>query len=99
MTTLHIHLQTGFRDDTVEVAVDGEPVYRGTDITTSLLEGIAEDFEVNVEDDTHQVTVTLPDRGISSSTTIEIGQDVYLGVSVEDGELLFRVSDDPFGYL
>lgn len=99
MTTLHIDLQTGFQNDVVEVHIDDEVVVRETDVTTSLLEGVAEDFEVEVEENTHRVTVSLPDRGLASSTTIQGEQVVYLGVSVEDGGLVFRHSDEPFGYL
>lgn len=98
MGTLHTDLQTGFQNDSVAIAVDGETVYEKDTVTTSLLEGMADSFEVTIESGTHQVNVQLPDRNMEASHSVDVKQDIYLGISVEEGKIVFRQSENPFGY-
>lgn len=98
MKTLHIDLQTGFQNDSVAIAVDGETVYEKDTVTTSLLEGMADSFETAVESETHRVDVRLPNRNIEGSRSVNMEQGIYLGISVEEGEVVFRQSEEPFGY-
>lgn len=99
MKTLHIDLQTGFEGDAVTITVDGDTVYEDPEVTTSLLTGFADSFELTVETGTHQVEVQLPDRAITGSTSVEMEQELYLGISVEGEQVVFRLSEEPFGYM
>lgn len=99
MTTLQIDLQTGFQDDPVEVTVDDEIVFQEDAVATSALIGVAEDVAVDVSEGTHRVEVRLPARDITASTEITVEGETYLGVSLEDNEVVFRVSEEEFGYM
>jgi len=99
MPTLHVHLQTGFDADTVEVYFDDETVYQETDVLTPPMLGIASEFEIETEAGKHSITVRVPNRGTNGTTTIQVARDTYLGVSLEDTELAFHVSSEPFEYM
>ncbi|WP_128476422.1 hypothetical protein [Halorussus pelagicus] len=99
MGTLHLALQVGFREDSVEVRVNGESVYAESDVTTSLLLGVADSIEYEIRDGSHEVVVELPDRQLTSEYEVKVTRDAYLGVSVERSQVVFRESDEPFGYL
>lgn len=99
MKTLHVDLQTGFEGDTVTVIVDGDTVYNDSEVNTSLMTGLAASFEVSVGAGTHQIEVRLPGRAITGSTSVEMDQELYLGISIENEEVVFRLSEEPFGYM
>jgi hypothetical protein len=43
--------------------------------------------------------VNVPGAGVQDSVRIDLPGSVYAGVSVVEGRLSFRISDQPFGYL
>lgn len=100
MPVLHIALQEGFLDDTVEVQVDGREVFRKGGVTTRLQLGKADSVETTAEGDSATVRVTLPEKDVSETILVpELSSTVYLAVSVENGKVVHRVSSEPFRYL
>lgn len=96
---LHIALQDGFDDEPVAVLVDGEEVYRREDVRTDYRIGLADSFEIPLPAAPVTVTVRLPARSLTDAITLDAGATTYVGVSCQDGTLLFRTSKQPFGYL
>ena len=99
MALLHIALQEGFFGDTVVVRVNGEEVFRKKDVKTRLQIGFADSVELNVAEGPTQVEVLLPAKNLSESVQLDVSAPTYVGVSVVDGKIIFRISDVPFGYL
>jgi sulfur carrier protein ThiS len=99
MTLLHIALQEGFWGDTVIVRVNGEQVFREKDVKTRLQIGLADSVELDVAEGPTQVEVLLPSKNLSDSVQLDVSAPTYVGVSIVDGKITFRISDMPFGYL
>jgi hypothetical protein len=102
MPTLHIDFQEGFLDDTVVVHVNNEE-YRKQDIRTRLQTSWTHvSLQVDVRESMVDVEVVLPSRGLSKSIPMvfDNSDTVYLGLSVTaEGEIITRVSLEPFRYL
>jgi len=60
MKLLHIAFQEGFADDTVVIRVNGKEVFRKASVKTRTQIGYAGSFEVNVQEGSVNVEVTLP---------------------------------------
>ena len=99
MTLLHIAFQEGFQDDTVQVRVDGREVTQMEHVTTRTQIGLADSFEMDVQEGMMEVEVLVPSKALSKRITLPVSNAVYLGVSVDDRGLIHRVSEEPFGYL
>ena len=100
MVLLKIDLQDGFINDEVNIRINGVEVFHKQSVKTRFQIGYAESFEVNVEQGLIKVEVTLPSKTLSESTTFEISNDMYLGVSVTPNSTIsIRTSNIAFGYL
>ena len=99
MAKLHIHLQRGFEEDRVVVEIAGKKEYNQSEVTTSLLTGLADSFEVEVPDSVVPVFVHLPGRDLRTEIEVDVAQEVYLGLSVEGGRIVPRISEEEFGYM
>ena len=98
VANLHIALQDGFDDDTVEVRIDGRTVYRRVGVTTLTQISRADAFDVEV-DGPANVEISLPGRNVSTVVSVpERPAGTYLGVSVLRDALVHRLSEEPFGY-
>lgn len=95
---LGIDLQDGFSADRVEVEVNGELVWEGKEVTTALLTGLADSFDIQVAGGPLTLTVRIPSQNTFASIGIEMDGDRYVGVSVVDQVIKFFVSEFPFGY-
>jgi hypothetical protein len=98
MTTLGIDLQDGFVDDTVSVRIDGEEVFRKEHVRTKLILGLADSFKTEVEKGPVSVEISVETRDTAETISLYVSADTYLGVSVVDGRIKYRISDEPFGY-
>ena len=96
---LHIALQDGFDEEPVVVLVDEEEVYRRDEVQTDYRIGLADSFEMPLPASPFTVTVRLPARSLTDAITLDADATVYVGVSCQDGALLFQTSEQPFGYL
>ena len=99
MALLHIAFQEGFTGDTVVVRVNGEEVFRKGNVKTRLQIGYADSFEMNVEEGSVNVEVLLPLKNLSETIVLQVSTAVYVGVSIHEGRIDYRISDQPFGYL
>ncbi len=98
MTAVRIALQDGFEDDTVVVKVNGKEVFRQENIKTKRQIGKAASFEVEVEEGTANVEVSLPLKNLSETIAVKVSGEAYLGVSVAENKIEHKVSSEPFRY-
>jgi hypothetical protein len=98
IATLQLDLQDGFADDLVVVRVNGIEVFRKEGVTTKLLLGYADSFQVRVPEGSVDVEVVVPSRNLSRTVSIRISQKSYLGVSIQDGKIEYLERNEPFPY-
>ena len=99
MGTLRIALEEGFQGETVVVDVNGATVLERDDVRTRMQVGFAERLEVPVDEGDAAVEVRLPQRRAAGRLTAHVVDRLHVGVSVRDGEVAFRTSEEPFGYV
>lgn len=98
MPTLHVALQDGFQGETLVVEVNDREVYRRADLRTDQRIGLADSFDLPLGRGKLELEASIPD-GPGAALTLDFDTDVHVAVSLVEGELRFRVSDRPFGYL
>jgi hypothetical protein len=96
---LSVALEEGFEQDAVVVLVNGQQVFDSTDVSTRMQIGLAGSFEVPIEEEQVVVEVSVPSRGLSGRLEQTVTDRMHIGVSLQDGEVVFRTSMEPFGYL
>ena len=92
----------GFVDDTVNVTVGGNEVFRKEHITTTLQVGLAASFTVHLNNGPVEVIVSIPTKNLVGSFKFTVDSDSYLGISIINHEHYgdnIIVARDPFGYL
>lgn len=99
MPLLHVALQEGFSNDTVEIRVNGAEVFRKSGVSTRLQIGFAGSVETEVAAGTVDLNVSMPQKSLSNSVVIPFSDATYVGVSVEAQGIVFSVSMEPFGYV
>lgn len=99
MGSLRIALEEGFEGGAVVVEVNGQPVLERDDVRTRMQVGFAERLEVPVDEGDAAIVVRLPQRGATGRLTAHVVDRLHVGVSVRDGEVVFRTSEQPFGYV
>jgi hypothetical protein len=95
---LHIALEEGFFDEEVVVRVGGREAFRSEAVRTRLQIGLAASFSVDVEVSSVSVEIELPKRGVHHSETVAVDGPTWLGISLDDGDVVVRRSREPFGY-
>ena len=97
---LHIALQEGFHRDDVRVLVDAWEALVRTDLTTRRQTGYAAAVDVDVTHTPVVVEVVLSKRKVTQSKSVPVDRPTYLGVSLTtEGDLAWKTSYEPFGYL
>jgi hypothetical protein len=99
MAVVSLALEEGFEGDTVIVKVNGRQVFERNGVSTRTQIGLAESFDVPVDEHDAVVEVQVPTRGASGSITHPVGDRLHVGVSVQQGDIVFRTSEGPFGYV
>jgi hypothetical protein len=95
---LHVALQDGFDNDTVEVRVNGQTVYERDGVTTLTQISLADAFDVDI-DGPVDLEITLPERHVSTVVPLpERPGGAYVGVSLSGDALVHRLSEEPFGF-
>lgn len=97
MPAITLDLQEGFAGETVEVRLDGAPVWRG-EVRTDWSIGLAERVEIAVPEGGGTIGVTVPSRDAAIELALKPGEAPLLGVSLIGGGLVSRRSDEPFRY-
>lgn len=97
---LYVDLQDGFSKDAVEIRLGDETIYRRDDVSTDMRISRADAVEAELGGSKPMLTVRLPGRQIEESLSLEnLEAPIYIGVSVIDGAIRFKVSEQPFGYM
>jgi hypothetical protein len=96
---LHIALTGGFDLDTVEIRLDGQPIFMRAGVTTASPNGLAESVETALRRPVSTVTVRVLSRDLASSVVVKGVGTTFLGISVESGRVCCRFSKRPFGYI
>jgi hypothetical protein len=100
MALLHIALQEGFSNDSVEIQIDGKEVFRKTEIKTRNQIGFADSFDLNLPQGSVRLSISVPTRQASETITLLLEDPVYLGISLtREGKITYQISGEPFRYL
>jgi hypothetical protein len=99
MAKLHIALQEGFDHEAVVIRVNRKDVFNKQDVRTRLQIGLADSFDVEVEDGPATVEILLPKKNLTKEIKTQVPQEPYLGVSLVAGKIEHRASGTPFGYV
>lgn len=97
MPVVHVALEGGFEGDEVEVRV-ADRVVRRSGVTTLTVIGLAEQVDVDVPAGPCTVTVTLPERGLSTAVDVTAGADVLVRVSRTTDGLTAEPTVEPYGW-
>jgi hypothetical protein len=99
MALVNIALQEGFTGDTVVIKVNDKEVFRDENVKTRLQIGLAASFETSTEEGPVNVEILLPLRNLKETIKLQVSTAIYIGVSINQGRIDYRTSDEPFGYL
>ncbi len=99
MVLLHIALQDGFRNNTVLMRLNGKRIYRKNNLKTRTQIGLADSVELETDEGPASLEVSLPQERIVGSIAFVLKSVTYIGVSIIEGEVQFKVQNVPFGYL
>jgi hypothetical protein len=95
---LNIDLQSGFDSDKVTIRINNKQVYCSSSVTTKLLLGYADSFEVPVPQGPTTIELAVQSRGLEKSWQYNVIGRCYLGIFLRKGEIRSVFSREPFGY-
>ena len=81
------------------VSIGGREVYRNDKVSTRLQIGLADSWDLDLPPGEVEVTIALPERGLEEKVDVTLEDRLYLGASVASGDIVCRLSKDPFGYV
>lgn len=96
---LRVDLQEGFDDDVVAARLDEGEEQRKEGVTTIEQVGYAGSMEFHVEPGPARLHVSVPTKALSNTIDVEVSGDLYVGVTLPDNVIEFRISSEPLGYL
>jgi hypothetical protein len=99
MPLLHIAFQEGFEDDTVVVRIAGREVFRKDNVKTSTQVRYATSFDTNSYDGSVSVDIVLPIKNLSETVQLQLLVATFVGVSIRQDKITYRISTEPFRYL
>lgn len=95
MARLVIDLQEGFDHGNVEIRVDGDTLYKRSDVNTNPMTGFADSTELSVSEGAHEIVVTVGGAVVLRAPVV-VDADSFVGINVDTGEVIRSTS--PFGY-
>ena len=96
---LEVHLQTGFVCDTALVWADGDEVGEIMSASTDPATGLAGILRRAVDaGHTTALTITVPSQGLRRRIVVLPHRTPWIGVSIAEHRVRFRLSDRPFCY-
>ena len=99
MTTLRINFEAGWRSHQVAAYLDGQQVFTSESTTTDYSVGLASTEEIETLGGPHTLAVTVTGIEGNATTEVEVGESgLDVGISLDDGVIVFRVSEDGFTY-
>jgi len=99
MHLLHIAFQEGFDDDSVIVRINGKEMFRKDDLKTRSQIGYADSFETNSHEGPVTIDILLPNKNLSQTVQLQLTAATFIGVSIQQGKIAYRISNEPFGYV
>ena len=99
MVALNVALGEGFDGDSVVVEVNGTRVFEREGVSTRTQIGLAESFEVPVDEDAAFLEVRVISRGAAGRIERPMADRLYVDISLEGDQVVFKTSKEPFGYL
>ena len=79
--------------------INDTEVFRKKKLSTSLVLGLADTFKTEVEKGKASVEVKIPTKNLEGTIQLDISDEVYLGISIVNRFVDFRISGKPFAYL
>lgn len=98
MTELSIYLTDGFAKDRVVVRMNGEQVYARDNVTTQLLIGLADSFEVEAHSSRLVIEIDVPSRDLGHTIEIDVAQGTHVVIWIESGNVMHFISATPVGF-
>jgi hypothetical protein len=77
---------------TVLVQSDGKEIFRKDNVKTRPHIGFATSFETTID-------ICLPSKKLSEEVQRQLVAATFVGVSIEQGKITYRISNQPFRYL
>ena len=101
MPVLHVAFQEGFSGERVVDTLNGREVFAKDGIKTRTQIGLADHFDVEQAPGAQRLEVSVAGRGATRSLELRVEEaPTYVGVSLdENGQIRFRSSSEPFGYV
>ena len=99
MVAFTIDLRDGFENDLVIVSIDGDQVYRKTDVRTRYQISLADQIALDLPPGSRRIGISLPERDIDTTIDCDPQSTPYLGVSFERGKIVLTPATEAFGYL
>ena len=99
MPLLHIAFQEGFEGDTVVVRIAGREVFRKDNVKTSAQVRYATSFDTNSYEGPVSIDIVLPSKNLSETVQLQLMVATFVGVSIQEGKITYRISTQPFRYL
>ncbi len=99
MPLLHIAFQEGFEGDIVIARINGKEMFKKDNVKTRSQIGYASSFETNSHEGPTTIDIVLPVKNVSETIHLELTAATFVGVSIQQGKISYRVSHEPFGYL
>jgi hypothetical protein len=98
MDSLVIDLQDGFADDTVVIRVEGKEIYHKQDVNTNHALGHADSVETQVDQSSISIEIIVLSRFLRDILALDVCGTMYLGVSILDDKIDYRISKEMFYY-
>jgi hypothetical protein len=98
LAILTIDLQDGYDNDEVVILINGEERYRNGSLRTDYAIGLAQSIQLGVPEGALQLRVNIPTRKLIADRPLDIAADVFVGVSLLNDAISFRVSEERFSY-
>jgi hypothetical protein len=97
MPQLHIALQDGFGGEPVTILVDGKEVYRKDGVRTRTQIGMADSVQITCA--AGPATIEVHAGKASATIAQTIAGDLHVGISLANGRITHRTSNQPFKYM
>ncbi len=95
---LTIDLQEGFNNDSLLIRINDEDVFQAEEVTTRLLLGLARSIESNIPIGLTKVEIIIQSQELEKIVELDVKNDTFLGISIQDSDISHIVSDVPFRY-
>lgn len=95
---LGIDLQDGFANDTVIILVNDKEVFRKRGVTTKLILGVSDSFELDIPETSAKIKIEITSRNLSETISLELAVPTYIGLSVVGGQITHIIYQKPFAY-